>query len=203
MTLGGGNNGTAYDGPILREGSECVNKKCLEFDGTNHLVVDMFISGVESSISVWVKNPVSYGYILRSDANTRTYIHKAGTFSKGNPSTLIGSTNYSKEWTHIVMTWKKENGQSKAKVFVNAVPLTTDFINFLDDRNGTYLSIMSLGRDAVELSSGVVDEIKLFDKTLSSSQIKKEYIAGLNSLLANNNISKEEYNLQIESLASK
>ena len=48
---------------------------------------------------------------------------------------------------------------------------------------------------------GSVDEIKMYTEALGSSQIKQNYIAGLNSLLASESISKEEYNERINSLA--
>ena len=50
-------------------------------------------------------------------------------------------------------------------------------------------------------SSGSIDDVRIYNAALSTSQIKQEYIAGLNSLLSNGSISKEEYNERINSLA--
>ncbi|MDD3032719.1 MAG: LamG domain-containing protein [Candidatus Pacebacteria bacterium] len=49
---------------------------------------------------------------------------------------------------------------------------------------------------------GKLDDVRIYNAALSSSQIKKQYVAGLDSLLSKNLISKEEYNIKIESLAS-
>jgi hypothetical protein len=48
-----------------------------------------------------------------------------------------------------------------------------------------------------------LDDIRIYDTVLSSSTIKQKYIAGLNSMLANGDMSDEEYNQRIENLAQK
>lgn len=50
---------------------------------------------------------------------------------------------------------------------------------------------------------GLIDDVRMYDATLSSSQIKQNYIVGLNSLLAKGNILREEYNQRIDVLGSK
>jgi len=49
--------------------------------------------------------------------------------------------------------------------------------------------------------NGLMDDIRIYNTALSSSQIKQNYIAGLNSMLSNGNISKQEYNERINALA--
>ena len=48
---------------------------------------------------------------------------------------------------------------------------------------------------------GIMDEIKIYGAPLSQSEIKQNYIAGLNSMLSNGNISNKEYNERINELA--
>jgi hypothetical protein len=48
-----------------------------------------------------------------------------------------------------------------------------------------------------------MDNIRLYNAVLSSSQIKQNYIAGLNSLLSKGVISKNDYNSRIEFLSLK
>lgn len=45
--------------------------------------------------------------------------------------------------------------------------------------------------------------VRIYDAALSSSQIKQNYITGLDSLLSKELISKEEYNARIEALSQK
>jgi len=51
--------------------------------------------------------------------------------------------------------------------------------------------------------AGFIDDVRIYNKTLSSSQINQNYVAGLNSMLANGNISKEEYSERIKLLGTK
>ncbi|MDD3032913.1 MAG: LamG domain-containing protein [Candidatus Pacebacteria bacterium] len=52
-----------------------------------------------------------------------------------------------------------------------------------------------------EFFKGLIDDVRIYDKALSLSEIKQEYVAGLDSLYSKGLISKEEYNKKIESLA--
>ena len=49
--------------------------------------------------------------------------------------------------------------------------------------------------------SGLLDEARLYNAAIPTSQIKEQYYAGLNSLLASGGISKEEYNQRVQSLS--
>jgi hypothetical protein len=53
------------------------------------------------------------------------------------------------------------------------------------------------GFDASQAYKGYLDDIRIYNTVLSSSQIKRNYIAGLNKLLASEKISKIDYNKRI------
>jgi len=48
---------------------------------------------------------------------------------------------------------------------------------------------------------GKIDDVRIYDYALSLSKIQNQYIAGINSLLSSGQISKEEYNSKLSSLA--
>ena len=62
-------------------------------------------------------------------------------------------------------------------------------INLLYPYNGVYAF------------KGRLDSIRVYDSALSISEIKQNYIAGLDSLFENGAISKEEYNKRLLNLA--
>jgi hypothetical protein len=64
------------------------------------------------------------------------------------------------------------------------------------------LTQLNIGADEPTSSffKGKMDEFKIYNAALSSSQIKQNYIAGLNSLLNNGNMSKKEYEENINKL---
>ena len=86
-------------------------------------------------------------------------------------------------------------------------------------KNGVFTKIGTLAGDIsnnlnLEMGRGIrnsvysysvsdVDDVRIYNTSLSTSQIKQEYVAGLNSLLANGSILKEEYSEKIAELAKK
>lgn len=49
-----------------------------------------------------------------------------------------------------------------------------------------------------------MDDVRIYNVAMSTSQIKEQYYSGLNSLLASGNINKEEYKQRLVNLlASK
>ncbi len=196
----GSNHGTVHGNPQVKGGDDCIFGRCLSFDGDDHIVIDMFVSGTEATISLWVKNP-SGSYVLRSDANCRTYVRR-NSFSKGDPLVSLGSASYSKDWNHAVITWKKENGQLKGKAFINGVPTQKDFKDFSDECNGTYITLMSFTRGGEQFASGTIDDVRYYNAVLSTAEIKQNYIAGLDLMLKNGSLSKNEYNQRLQALAN-
>jgi len=66
--------------------------------------------------------------------------------------------------------------------------------------------VVLIGKDSKTISNffhGLIDDARIYNAALSTSQIKQNYIAGLNSLLASGSISKEEYDQRLNNLASK
>jgi len=49
---------------------------------------------------------------------------------------------------------------------------------------------------------GSIDDVRIYGAALSSTQIKQNYIAGLDNLLLSKAISKEEYDLRLNELAN-
>ncbi len=58
------------------------------------------------------------------------------------------------------------------------------------------------GATATDFFNGAIDDVRVYNSVLSSAQTEQNYIAGLDSLLYKNLISKEEYNQRIVKLAN-
>ena len=126
--------------------------------------------------------------------STSSSISKAN-FAKGISAGI--SKNYNDgNWHHIVGTfngtvWKIYGDGSLDVSLEDACTLeSSDYPLYIGARDYNY-----------SFYGGSIDDVRIYNTALSSSQIKQEYIAGLNSLLANNNISKEEYLSRIENLS--
>jgi len=92
------------------------------------------------------------------------------------------------------------DGEKQILTYGNGTTQTVGnyFFNLLN------LDSMAIGRrfypESPQFFNGLIDDVRIYNSALTTAQIKQEYIAGLNSLLANNNISKEEYNQRIKEI---
>lgn len=67
-----------------------------------------------------------------------------------------------------------------------------------------FLDKLLIGARPNVLSSfynGFIDDVHIYNAALTTSQVKQNYVVGLNSLLTTGSISKEEYGERINSLA--
>ena len=216
----GSNNGTLVNDPILKTEAECVTGGCYSFDGSNDYIevapstiLNQNYTGF--TVSTWVKYT---GVQLGTDA-LGYIIHKNNTQHEGSaPFVLL---IYGKK-----IQWQTYNGTIKTLikspldyndgVWHNLVGVYngTQIILYIDSvnigsaavtsfaNNDGYLSIGGTRYESTHRPfKGLIDDVRIYNAALSTSQIKQEYVAGLNSLLANNNISKEEYDQRINSLA--
>ena len=129
-----------------------------------------------------------WGIGITSSKNT-FYAGVSSEFVSINISNLINN------WHHIVLVQDVANNTMKFYVDGTLASRTTT-------REITEVNNFYLGRSLSSRSGDqIIDETRIYKAALTTSEIKQEYIAGLNSLLASNSISKEEYNQRLESLS--
>jgi hypothetical protein len=108
------------------------------------------------------------------------------------------------KWHNLVIVRDRTTGTSAN----NLMYLDGAYINNAPDTNGDLTTGGCLvigqdqdgvggGFDASQAYKGYLDDIRIYNTVLSSSQIKRNYIAGLNKLLASEKISKIDYNKRI------
>ncbi|MDD2628070.1 MAG: prepilin-type N-terminal cleavage/methylation domain-containing protein [Clostridia bacterium] len=216
----GNNDGTLYGAnglPQLQTKENCVYGTCYLFDGVDDYIVanNMLNGKTQATFSVWMKKSaidkqISIGENINTYTNSRIELI---WFTNGyiyyeigpNDGTWVRSlaSNNDTNWHHLVGVYNGNGGSTnydKIKIYFDGVLLP------LQSQSGTTSpSISTTGNFYIGFrgaySSGSIDDVRIYDAVLSSSQIKQNYIAGLNSLLANNNISKEEYNQRLNNLA--
>ena len=214
----GNSNGAVVGNPILKN-SDCISKKCILFDDdTDCIIITPFYGTVlKGSTNVDVNN---------YDKNLTISAWAKPSFLDATGRLVFGDNNYNEGLvsfysTYIVGNWSQSVthsiNPSLGKWYHVAITheLNTNDNNYyfhlyIDGKDvGTYTRtisyVASYGPDNAftigKYWRGLIDEVIVFDQALSTSQIKEQYIAGLNSLLANNNISKEEYDQRLNNLA--
>lgn len=160
----------------------------LAFDGADdYMNANIGFSGANGSVSLWVRNPVSAlgAYILRSDANVRTYFttdtNHIITFTKGSPPTVIGSTPAipANTWAHVVLTWWTDSGGNLfGRAYYNGSPLGTADVAFTDSTVGTYVTVGGFNTIGTQNASVQADDARIYNYALSASQVKKLYNGG-------------------------
>jgi prepilin-type N-terminal cleavage/methylation domain-containing protein len=201
---GYGNNGTVY-GATLVAGMEQLGN-ALQFDGVDDYVdcgnnASLNITD-EITISAWLY-PVRYpssaggeGWIGKAISGNIAYSCYWTTGSPWNkmgfnPGVLSNSIIPLNQWTHIAGT----RNSLSSKIYINGV-LDNQGSGGSININDKPLTIGRLYGDQASSNNsfkGVIDEVRIYDTALTSAQIKSQYYASLNRLLAKGLMGEEEY----------
>jgi len=182
--------------PTVKDGEDCVLGKCLEFDGsTDYVNCGNLGNPGYGTISLWVS---------KKDALSRYLLDGRGT---GNWWFLSHYNGYDVNFNNLAM-WNGLQLNKWTFITVTVSPTVTKLYidgDFKDDGGGLSINFSSV-RIATRYTNssyflGFLDDIRIYNSAISVSEIKQNYVAGLNSLLQNGAISKEEYNQRTLNLA--
>lgn len=179
-TSGNGIHGKAVNSPLKVSGQICTGGKFNGGSTNTNITVDnnSYLNlANELSISVWV-NPASWPTsdlrtIVSKDTNYEFHLNTAGqVFWWWGGGSFSGASSLPlNTWTHIALTYK--SGEQKI------------YINGIEDASATYTGTLPqnahpfyIGVDYNYPSrtfNGAIDEVKIFDRSLSASEISKIY----------------------------
>ena len=215
------NNGTVY-GTTPQAELNCVFGKCLSYNGTSDYIsipdTPGFNFGTQMSAFVWVKGNAQAKQIFtqwnsgtetqrgfdieaRSNGKVRMILSTAGTLNTKEYETnniVLDNT-----WRFMGFTFSA----STFRVYVDGIepPLTKvadgAMTTIYDSTSNIAIGCSFSTNSPTLFFGGLIDDVRIYNAALSSSQIKENYIAGLDSLLSNGSISKKEYDAKISALA--
>jgi len=204
----GSNDGTLTNSPIWKTGNDCVSNGCLSFSGTAYVDCgNLGAIGNAFTFSAWFKTSSvqTYNPIIIVDGNTngnpqlRTIGNGKVQFRFYAGNQLASSSSYNNNQWHFAIGGIDNSG--KYYLYVDGLSqgtLTPDLT--LNWTGNTRIGLYSYNTPAY--FSGSIDDVKVYSAALSSSQIKQNYIAGLDSLLNKKLISKQEYDQRINALSA-
>ena len=208
----GNNNSniTIQGAPKIKGGNDCVSGKCLSFSGTSDYVTcgnggaDLNVSSGDSmTIEVWVKLNVlgrthsivskwtPWIFFVSGDNKQAFYIR-----SNGVDASIASNTALSlNKWHHLTVTYTKLS--FKTTFYLDGkLDGSPSFANGIDNLTAGRVQIGGYG-NVNNFINGKIDDVRIYNTALSSSQIRQDYVAGLNLLLSKRAISKEEYSQRI------
>lgn len=218
----GENNGTRMDTTGACDATHCpqvqtagcISNNCLSFDGVNDYVdcgnkSTLDVSGIGLTMSAWfysidenvgyilAKNEtnysdIQYGFYKESPSIDRIQVYINGTAVSYSPTGSVVNN----KWYNTVIVY---NGVTIA-IYINgslsrvpqaySVPITSTNYN------------LSIGRRKPNdvYFKGLIDDVRLYNQALSSSQIEQDYYIGLYKLFFKKGISSLEYKNRLSEL---
>ncbi|MDD5555329.1 MAG: LamG domain-containing protein [Candidatus Paceibacterota bacterium] len=212
---GGGNNGTVTSNDSndrLRNDSDCVSGKCLYFDGGDYVNCgtnsNLEFGTTSFTMAAWFKTPNhGSGAPIMGKGHIGTTNDKYGMrFIAANRICIDFADGTNGGQCFLDHTGSFNVSDNKWHFAVTTINRTTQkILTYLDTKYVAQADISSMGSVASALYFGIgayggsggfqgyVDGIAIYGEALSTSQAQESYYSGLNRLLANSGIEKQEY----------
>ncbi len=156
---------------------------CLDFDGTDDYVnttVNQNLSGGSFSLFVWVKD-ISGNYVI-SQAHTMTPTYSSDWilgYSSGGlwfRSQIIGGggTISDGDWHHLGFTFD----ETTARLYIDANLIGSVIPSGYGASSGATVNLMTRGDGTSSFVSGKMDEVAIWNRTLSPTEILDNYKRG-------------------------
>ncbi|HVV39412.1 MAG TPA: LamG domain-containing protein [Candidatus Paceibacterota bacterium] len=188
---GNGKNGTLVGSPAWTTGRR---EGALNFTGSNYVTTAISSVPTSGSISLWAY-PTSYNLWIspagwKATAVTNTYLlidegggSSPGTwravFRKGSSgeANIVGPTIQQNAWTHVVMTWSLSGSVYTITLYINGVQYGSP-TTYTDTGGSTSYGNFAFGTagEAVNNNySGKIDDVRVFNRTLTATEVKSLY----------------------------
>jgi prepilin-type N-terminal cleavage/methylation domain-containing protein len=215
-TLGDGITSTTY--PTILSRSECVIGECMAFFGGNYINFgnNAQLDIIEKTIGLWIKTKNnSMGVIGQTGGSGQWLLTvRDNKFVWDTWATGPDMAGYTKinddKWHYLVIVISDINDKTIFYLDGNLEKLDSGSVitpaasgNFFIGSCDMVAGSSWCSNHSLAGLNGYLDDIQIYNAALSSSQIKQNYIVGLNSMLINGNISKEGYNQRLFDLALK
>ena len=218
-----GNNDGTVSGATYKTKADgvCVYGGCYEFDGTDSYIDcgnsdSLNFGNNDFSISFWIKatpqtstkgivgkrtgnwSAINPGFEIRGGIDN----HIDVVFADGVNHLYVGVINNAQnnEWNYITYSFDRS---SNLLGYLNGENVSSDDISSVS-QSISNTKLWDIGRtqnSSIYAFDGLIDDVRIYNAALFSSQIKQQYVAGLDSLLASDVISKEEYDERLNNLA--
>jgi prepilin-type N-terminal cleavage/methylation domain-containing protein len=200
----GTNNGAFVSSPAWRSGADCVSGGCLYFDGNDDRVnfsdLTLPSGNANRTVSIWAKPKSIPGTAVFFSYGKATASNSFGVgiiggkyYTSQHGDSISGTAAQLDVWANITVTYDGstyrlyQNGvQTNSGSMVTNTLLETGTI-------GTYLNYGAY-------YNGSIDDVRIYNAALTASAIRDQYVAGLDKLLANGQITNQDYQQRLADL---
>ncbi|MFA5643416.1 MAG: LamG-like jellyroll fold domain-containing protein [Candidatus Paceibacterota bacterium] len=207
-------NGVLLNGTTRVSGGNCVSEGCLQLDGVDDYVdtginadlrpvaamtleIWAYPSSTQSTYSDIAGGHHNLGWVIQQNgSNTNQYY-----FAYWNGSSYVGgnglTTLASDTWNHFTIV-KNSTGVTH---YLNG-KIVASFSPAPDIVYGASFSML-IGNGYVGTSRcfrGRIDDVRLYGAALTASRIREDYLAGLDKLLASDQITQKDYRQRLADL---
>jgi prepilin-type N-terminal cleavage/methylation domain-containing protein len=204
-------NGFNFDSTSgWRSGPSCVSGGCLQLDGTDDYVTipnDLTGGFSEITVEAWVKGSQAANLFVAPGNAIILHFRGAGFYLVAEDGTVSNYLGWSSapeldKWIHLVATW---NG-TKMALYQNGSKQSST----RDWSGGTTGKLLSSGAFYIgkyfnagqPYFKGQIDDVRVYKQALTLTQIRSDYLAGLDKLLANGQITNQDYQKRLADLNS-
>ena len=203
----GNKNMTIYGASYLD--NDCLSGGCLSFNTMDdYATSSLSYNNLHSfTLTAWINPSSIEGYIKpivgtlygnngRSMLVLSGYKVKFHDYDRG----ILSDNDVIKlnQWQHVVAVYDNSN----VRLYWDGTQVGGGVYLKTDSSDITIVGrVFSVSAEFNRCFEGKLDDIRIYNIALSSSKIKQNYIAGLDSLLSQESISKEDHNQRINELA--
>lgn len=219
---------TVGSGPIVMGGGDCVLGKCIQFDGIDDYIDFGDMPIIENknilTVSFWAK-PITLSslramvskaaalvtensLVIETGLSTgNSIILGVGDAATDNYAVTTAGTISAGSWYHVLMAYdgtQTGNG-NRLKSYINGVAQSMGFVGTIPSSLQATNTNFNFGRlsNSTRYFNGLIDDVRMYNAVIPTSQIKEQYYVGLNNLLASGSISQIEYLERINETAQK
>lgn len=170
-----GRHGSAVE--FSTGGSSMSVPGATDFDLTDQLTISLWIN--PSAFPVTISRFLTHGgptYVFRlQNRKPHFYVRKGGVLTGSQANVLINAN----EWTHLAAVWDGV-GDGLLKIYINGEEAAAyDFQGTVTAPIDATGAAITLGNGSSERYEGLMDELGIFNKALSESEIQTLMVQGL------------------------
>jgi prepilin-type N-terminal cleavage/methylation domain-containing protein len=219
----GGNIGTLINSPGWKSNADCVSGGCLDFNGSSNYVRVPYSGNLNITgpitMEAWIypraftgwAGIISMGGWLATVPSYSSYAMQIWTdgslracFNWNQPNAIVLNSSSKlalNQWHHVAVTYDGV----QIREYINGVSAVTPTAwagPIVSPDPSHYLYLGSDPAGSIEYFNGRIDNPRVYNGSMTASAIRGQYLAGLDKLLANGQITENDYQQRVSNLNS-